>query len=90
MDLKARANVIRSMDTIARAFNDENLCMTWLSVGVADGDVNGKETDKDLEMYCEDEEFKDLMGLFVSLMYRARQDANGEAGVLYCDGVVSE
>ena len=40
--------------------------------------------DEDLEGYCEDETFKDLMHLFLSLMEEAKKD-----GGLYCDGITS-
>lgn len=84
MKLHERANVVRAMDTLARAMNDEDIISCWLSLGVADGDVNGNETDDDLDYYCEDGEFADLMGLFLEVMGSARKE-----GGLYVDGVLS-
>lgn len=84
MNLKERAKVVRAMETIARCINDEEIFMPWLSVGVADGDITEDTTDEDLEYYCEDDNFAELMELFLRLMARAKKD-----GGLYCDGVVS-
>lgn len=85
MNLHERAEMVRAMETIVRSINCEDIIESWFMVGVADGDINGKETDEDLECYCEDEEFKDLMTLFLRLMDRASSN-----GGLYCDKIVSE
>ena len=85
MKLKQRAEVVRAMETIVRCINNEDYIMPWLAVGVADGDIDQNTTDEDLEDYCEDEEFADLMGLFLKLMVNAKED-----GGLYCDRVVSK
>ena len=53
--------------------------------GVADGDIDGKETDEDLGYYCEDENFADLMEQFLDLMKSAKK-----SGGLYCDHVISK
>ena len=83
--LHRRARMVRAMDEIARCINDEDLLTSnWLAYGVADGDIDQKTTDEDLEGYCEDETFKDLMHLFLSLMEEAKKD-----GGLYCDGITS-
>ena len=84
MKLKERAEVVRAMDTMARCINDETILDSWLMGGVADGDIYGKETDEDLEYYCKDKNFKELMTLFLKLMRRA-----GMSGGIYTDGVVS-
>ena len=84
MNLKERANVVRAMETMVRCINNESIFDSWLMVGVADGDINGKETDEDLEYYCRDGNFKELMTLFLKLMRRA-----GTSGGLYTDGIVS-
>lgn len=84
MNLQERANMVRAMETIVRSINFEDIIDSWLMVGVADGDINGKETDEDLECYCDDDSFKDLMTLFLKLMDRASKN-----GGLYCDKVVS-
>lgn len=85
MNLAERAEVVRAMETIARCVNDEDVFMYWLSMGVADGDIDKETTDEDVEYYCEDESFKELMTVFLKLMRRA-----GESGGLYADGIVSQ
>lgn len=85
MNLAKRAEVVRAMETIARCVNDEDVFMYWLSMGVADGDIDKETTDEDIEDYCEDESFKELMTVFLKLMRRA-----GESGGLYEDGIVSQ
>lgn len=84
MKLKYRAEVVRAMETMCRCINDEEVFLPWLSVGVADGDITEETTDEDLEWYCEDEHFAELMGLFLRLMKRAGKDG------LYVDGIVSK
>lgn len=81
-----RAEVVKAMETMARCINAENIFYSWLSVGVADGDIKQDTTLQDIidYGYCEDAEFKDLMTLFLKLMYRASKD-----GGLYTDGIVS-
>jgi len=85
MNLAKRAEVVRAMETIARCVNDEDVFMDWLSMGVADGDIDKETTDEDIEYYCEDESFEELMTVFLKLMRIA-----GENGGLYADGVVSK
>lgn len=84
MNLKERADIVRAMEMIARCINNEDIFMPWLSVGVADGDITEDTTDEDLEYYCEDDNFAELMELFLRLMARAKKD-----GGIWCDGVVS-
>ena len=85
MKLKERTTVVRAMETIARCINDEMIFDSWLMVGVADGDITEDTEDEDLEYYCEDDNFAELMDLFLRLMTRAKK-----SGGLYCDGVVSK
>lgn len=83
--LHRRARVVRAMDELARCVNDEELLVgLWFSLGVADGDIDQKTTDEDLECYCEDDTFSELMATFLSLMTEAKKD-----GGLYCDGITS-
>ena len=83
--LHRRARVVRAMEEIARCVNDEELFVgIWLTEGVADGDIDQKTTDEDLEWYCEDDTFKDLMYTFLVLMEEAKKD-----GGLYCDDITS-
>lgn len=82
---KERINCIRAMETIARCINDETIFESWLTYGVADGDIDDSTTDEELEYYCDDDTFAGLMHTFLSIMSRAKR-----SGGLYCDGVVSE
>ncbi len=86
MDLKARCDIVRAMETLVRACNNEDFIMTWLQIGVADGDIRPDTTDEDLETYVEDDaEFADLMDTFLHIMKNAQED-----GGLYVDRVVSK
>lgn len=90
MTMKEREKMVKAMEFIVRQINNENIFMSWLSVGVADGDINygdldTSEHDENLEYYTEDDNFKDLMSLFLRLMVRA-----WKSGGLYCDNVVSQ
>ena len=84
MKLAERAEVVKAMETIARCVNNEDVFEYWLSMGVADGDINEDTTDEDLECYCKDNNFRELMTTFLKVMKRA-----GASGGLYADGVVS-
>lgn len=86
MKKEVRASVVRAMDTLVNCINDEDIIMAWLSCGVADGDITKETTDEDLECYYEDDEdYRQLMGLFLRLMNRARQ-----SGGLYSDRVTTK
>lgn len=85
MKLHERAEMIRAMEKIVRSVNNEEVFDLWLSMGVADGDINGRETDEDLDFYADDENFSELMELFLDVMKMAKED-----GGLYFDGVVSK
>ena len=84
MNLKTRAKVVRAMDLLCRCINDEDVFMPWLMVGVADGDITIETTDEDLEYYCEDDNFAELMFYFLRRMKAAERDG------LYVDGIVSK
>lgn len=79
-----RAKVVRSMETLARCINDEDILFGWLMGGVADGDITDETTDEEIieAGYCEDETFEDLMKCFLRKMKAA-----GKSGGLYCDGI---
>ena len=85
MNLSKRAKVVRAMETIARCVNDEEVFYRWLLCGIADGDINDDTTDEDLEYYCEDKTFADLMERFLDLMTAAKK-----SGGLYEDRIVSK
>ena len=82
---KERVELVRAMELIARAVNDESVFMMWLNCGVADGDINESTSDEELDYYTEDENFADLMDTFLELMSRAK-----ESGGLYADGIISK
>ena len=95
MNIKERTKMVKAMEFIARNLNDESIFCTWLSIGVADGDIPygdlefrgaGDEVDEDVEYYCEDKNFADLMDTFLHVMRRAAREDSG----LYCDGIVSK
>lgn len=81
---KERVQLVRAMEMLARAVNDEDVFMYWLISGVADGDINENTADEDLEYYTEDRRFSELMDTFLKLMSRANN-----SGGLYADGIVS-
>lgn len=85
MNAKERYEMVRAMETIARAVNDEMVFEDWLIMGVADGDIDDTTKDEELEYYIEDETFAELMKTFLRVMSMARK-----SGGLYVDGVVSK
>lgn len=85
MKTRVRAKVVRAMETLARAVNDEMVFEEWLMYGVADGDIDETTEDEELEYYLEDEAFAELMGTFLNVMKNAYK-----SGGLYVDGVVSK
>ena len=85
MNLSRRAKVVRAMEAIARCVNDEEIFYRWLLCGIADGDIDDNTTDEDLEYYCEDKTFADLMERFLDLMTAAKK-----SGGLYEDRIVSK
>ena len=90
MNIPERIKMVKAMEFIARQINDEMVFDHWLTGGVADGDieygdltVNADDAEL-LDYYLEDENFKDLMQLFLRLMASAKKN-----GGLYADGVVA-
>lgn len=84
MSQSERVALVRAMETVARAVNDEELFIRiWLELGVADGDIDETTTDEELDYYITDESFRDLMDTFMYLMSKAYK-----SGGLYCDGVL--
>ena len=84
MNAKERYEMVRAMETIARAVNDEDVFEGWLMCGVADGDIDETTKDEELEYYIDDKHFAELMDTFLRVMSRAKR-----SGGLYCDGIVS-
>lgn len=90
MNKAERIKMVKAMEFICRQVNDEDNIGAWLTLGVADedieyGDLEVKDSDsEDLEYYIEDDEFGDLMDTFLFVMKKC-----WKSGGLYCDGVVS-
>lgn len=86
-----RYNFIKAMEIIIRNINNEEYIFDWLREGIADGDLNynsfGFSADEllNLEFYNDDEEFKNLIVLFLNIISKAATD-----GGLYNSGVVGE
>lgn len=86
-----RIKMVKAMEFITRQLNDEELFMSWLMDGVADGDIRygdlspNENDEEDMEYYIEDATFADLMDEFLRLMWFAYDDNSG----LYCDDIVS-
>lgn len=84
-----RVKMVKAMEYIARHLNDEELFVrSWLTLGVADGDIEygdlcAEDPDGNVDCYTDDEEFSGLMHLFLRLMKAA-----AKSGGLYCDGVL--
>lgn len=85
MNKELRKQVVLSMETLARCVNDEDIFDDWLSIGVADGDIQRFDTSEVDECYIEDETFKGLLGCFVRMMKKAEK-----SGGLYVDKIVSD
>lgn len=94
MNIKERKAVVLAMEILARNINDEEVFESWLSCGVADGDVNyehaviavGDVAEEMIdEWYIEDDNFRDLMDTFLRCMRRATK-----SGGLYCDKITTE
>lgn len=84
MNEKKRIEIVRAMETIARAVNDEEVFDHWLICGVADGDIEENTSDEELEYYISDKAFAELMETFLTVMKNAKK-----SGGLYVDGIVS-
>lgn len=83
-----RLQMVKAMEYIVRQCNDERCMNSWLMCGVADGDIEygdlAVDNYDDLEYYCEDKNFAELMALFLKTMKLASY------GGLYCGGIISE
>ena len=91
MNATERIQMVKAMEFIIRHVNDEELTYNWLSLGVADGDIEPGDltvTPKDfdeMEYYIDDDELRDLMHIFLMTMKYAYKD-----GGLYCDGLCNK
>lgn len=82
-----RAKMVVAMEYIARQINDESVFDGWLMCGVADGEIAYGDFDynKVDPYYLDDDNFRDLMDLFLSKMTQAKV-----SGGLFCDTIVTE
>ena len=86
-----KVKAIKAMEYLARQINDEEIFEVWLLDGVADGDIDYGDLDvkcedpEALDYYLEDDNFRDVLRVFLRVMSRARK-----SGGLWCGGVVSK
>lgn len=85
MNTNKRIELVKAMEMLARAVNDERNILTWFTIGVADGDITENSVTDDIEYYIEDETFAELMDTFLYVMENARR-----SGGLYFDGILSK
>ena len=85
MNKTIRKQAILSMETMVRSINDEYIIDRWLSLGVADGDIQSFDVEQVDDYYTEDKTLKELMTLFLDLMIMAKKD-----GGLYIDKISSD
>lgn len=85
MNKTIRKQAVLSMETMVRSINDEYIIDRWLSLGVADGDIQSFDAEQVDDCYIEDKTFKELMTLFLDLMQMAKKD-----GGLYIDRITSD
>ena len=85
-----KVKAVKAMEYLARQINDEEIFEEWLLDGVADGDIDYGDLDvKDedpeaLDYYLEEDNFRDVLRVFLRVMSRARK-----SGGLWCGGVGS-
>lgn len=97
-----RAKMVRAMDFICNNLTNPEHTRVWLIWGVADGDIQENTPDEELEYYCDDRHFPDLMALYMRIMRYALEDneflketfdventKNGDY-LLCCDDIFSE
>jgi hypothetical protein len=85
MNKLVRKQAVLSMEMMVRSINDEYIIDRWLSLGVADGDIQSFDVEQVDDCYTEDKTFKELMTLFLDLMIMAKKD-----GGLYIDKISSD
>ena len=88
MNKQERIQMLRAMDTVMRALNDEEIFEIWLIDGIPDGTTE----DSDFAAFADDITFADIMDTFVFVMGKAcsiPESAQERRGTLYCDGVVN-
>ena len=86
-DKEERINMVVAMDYIVNHLRDRDYIDTWHLCGVAEDDCRATSIEKliNQDWYLDDTNFSELMGLFLTLMYRAH-NAYG----LQCGKIVSD
>ena len=75
MNIKERKQTVLAMENLVRSVSNEEYIESWLMCGVADGDLNENSTWEDVdEYYIKDDNFAELMQLFLKIMSRAYKD----------------
>ena len=71
-----KAEIVLRMERRMRNINHEGVFMTWLSLGVADGDINEDTTPEEvIEMgYTDADTFYDLVDVYTKLVDRAAKN----------------
>lgn len=93
MNTDERIRMVQSMEFIMRNLNRWDDIAGWLTIGVADGDIDYMDfsmndvVKKNLDSYIQDDYFADLMDTFCAIIRKTTND--GISGALYCDGIVS-
>ena len=86
MNVKERKQTVLAMENLVRSVSNEEYIESWLMCGVPDGDLNKNSTWEDVDDYfIEDDNFAELMQLFLKIMSRAYKD-----GGLYIDRISSK
>ena len=84
-EIQERIALVRAMDTICKAVNDEEIYYgCWSAYGVGDGDLDENSTDEEVADYTDDKTFAELMDTFLETMKLARK-----SGGLYAGGISS-
>jgi hypothetical protein len=86
MNIKERKQTVLAMENLVRSVSNEEYIESWLMCGVPDGDLNRNSIWDDVDDYfIDDNNFAELMQLFLKIMSRAYKD-----GGLYIDKVSSK
>ena len=74
---KEKTLMVKLMEFAARNIEDEDIFDSWLMCGVADSDIaygDFDPTDESLDYYIEDENYQELIELFLRLVDRAHRN----------------
>lgn len=73
MDKKLKAALVLRMERTMRKINNESIFTTWLSLGVADGDIDDDTTVHDVINlgYTDNDTFYDILDIYTKLVDRA-------------------